>query len=91
MRYVAMSFFRFRLDCLDHYESTPTELDPQLHCGLDQIYSVPIIRVFGSTGQGQRVCAHVHGALPYLYLEYDGSLEQDAGESTYFRLAQLPC
>ncbi|KAL1381522.1 ribonuclease H-like domain-containing protein [Phyllosticta capitalensis] len=25
----------------------------------------------------QKVCAHIHGALPYLYLDYDGSLEPD--------------
>ncbi|KAF2146268.1 uncharacterized protein K452DRAFT_263960 [Aplosporella prunicola CBS 121167] len=77
-----MSFFRFRLDCLDHYESTPTELDPQLHRSLGQTsYTVPVIRVFGATETGQRVCAHIHGALPYLYLEYDGSLEQKAVDS----------
>ena len=42
---------------------------------------MPVIRVFGSTETGQKVCAHVHGALPYLYVEYTGSLNPDDGMS----------
>ncbi|KAF2090449.1 hypothetical protein K490DRAFT_35841 [Saccharata proteae CBS 121410] len=77
-----MEHFRFRLNCIDHYQAAPTELDPQLHRGSGlpsqrhNAYQVPVIRVFGATETGQKVCAHIHGALPYLYLEYKGSLKQ---------------
>lgn len=78
-----MDTFRFRLNCIDHYQAVPTELDPVLRRapGSSQRYNaptVPVIRVFGATETGQKVCAHIHGALPYLYLEYHGSLGQDA-------------
>ncbi|KAK3955000.1 hypothetical protein QBC32DRAFT_381995 [Pseudoneurospora amorphoporcata] len=75
-----MDIFRVRLNCIDHYQATPTEYDPQF--GQDVRFShsrkppkLPVIRVFGSTETGQKVCAHIHGAFPYLYVEYEGSLE----------------
>ncbi|KAJ4413199.1 DNA polymerase zeta [Didymella pomorum] len=80
-----MDTFRFRLNCLDNYQATPTDLDPVLRRGAgpsqksrEQAPQVPVIRAFGATETGQKVCAHIHGALPYLYLEYTGSLEKDA-------------
>ncbi|TQS35389.1 hypothetical protein Golomagni_04190 [Golovinomyces magnicellulatus] len=74
-----MELFRFRLNCIDHYQVTPSRFDPQLRCDVESSDSrkkpkVPVIRVFGATETGQRVCAHIHGAFPYLYIEYDGSL-----------------
>ena len=77
-----MDTFRFRLNCIDHYQATPTELDPVLRRGAgpsqrQNAPKVPVIRVFGATESGQKVCAHIHGALPYLYLEYKGSLDKD--------------
>lgn len=82
-----MDIFRFRLNCLDNYQATPTDLDPVLRRGAgpsqksrEQSPQVPVIRAFGATETGQKVCAHIHGALPYLYLEYPGSLEKDVGE-----------
>jgi len=77
--------FRFRLNCVDHYQATPTALDPQFHWPSQpskgqNAPAVPVIRVFGSTETGQKVCAHVHGAVPYLYLRYDGGLEHDEGK-----------
>ena len=79
-----METFRFRLNCIDHYQAIPTDLDPVLRRGTAQsqrqhVPRVPVIRVFGATETGQKVCAHIHGALPYLYLEYNGSLEKAAG------------
>ncbi|KAF1841784.1 DNA polymeras-like protein zeta catalytic subunit [Cucurbitaria berberidis CBS 394.84] len=78
-----METFRFRLNCIDNYQATPTDLDPVLrrNTGPSQRQGapqVPVIRAFGATETGQKVCAHIHGALPYLYLEYSGSLEKDA-------------
>ena len=35
--------------------------------------TVPTIRVFGSTKEGQRACLHIHQIFPYLYVAYDGS------------------
>ncbi|KAF2022180.1 hypothetical protein BU24DRAFT_488449 [Aaosphaeria arxii CBS 175.79] len=77
-----MDTFRFRLNCIDHYQAAPTDLDPVLrrHAGPSQRHNapqVPIIRAFGATETGQKVCAHIHGALPYLYLEYSGGLDNE--------------
>ncbi|KAH9863297.1 hypothetical protein IAQ61_009574 [Plenodomus lingam] len=81
-----MDTFRFRLNCIDHYQATPTDLDPPLRriTGPNSRLSapqVPVIRAFGATETGQKVCAHIHGALPYLFLEYSGSLEEHVVEA----------
>lgn len=88
-----MDVFRVRLNCVDHYQATPTTFDPQLPgtLGSDQqraLPKVPVIRVFGATETGQKVCAHIHGALPYLYVRYDGSLIQE-DVATYIRQLNL--
>jgi DNA polymerase zeta len=83
-----METFRLRLNCVDHYQGQTTRYDPQLRSasgassGRDGL-KVPIIRVFGSTKTGQKVCAHIHGAFPYLYVNYTGSLRPDEGEFKY--------
>ncbi|KAJ6114818.1 hypothetical protein N7486_000596 [Penicillium sp. IBT 16267x] len=81
-----MDPFRVRLNCIDHYQATASELDPPLPFrdgASAKTYRprVPVIRVFGATETGQRVCVHVHGAFPYLYIEYNGSLETEAVNS----------
>lgn len=80
-----------RLNCVDHYQAVPSELDPPLPYGIntagkDGKPKVPVIRVFGATETGQKLCVHIHGALPYLYIEYDGSLRPEEGQ---YRV--LPC
>ncbi|THV49520.1 hypothetical protein BGAL_0191g00170 [Botrytis galanthina] len=77
-----MDLFRVRLNCIDHYQATPSQFDPQLKRNIkpSDIHKepkVPVIRIFGSTETGQKVCAHIHGAFPYLYIEYEGSLDPD--------------
>ncbi|KAK3066169.1 DNA polymerase zeta, partial [Teratosphaeriaceae sp. CCFEE 6253] len=79
------NLFRLRLNCIDHYQTSPTSFDPPLFgpsslssTQRNNVPHVPVIRVFGATETGQKVCAHVHGALPYLYLPYTESLDKDA-------------
>ncbi|KAH8703727.1 putative DNA polymerase zeta catalytic subunit [Talaromyces proteolyticus] len=77
-----MEPFRVRLNCVDYYQATPTEFDPRVPFGNGVAQSthrpkVPVIRAFGSTETGQKVCAHIHGAFPYLYIEYRGGLGTD--------------
>jgi DNA polymerase zeta len=80
-----MDLFRVQLNCIDHYQAAPTQFDPQLRRNIraSQLHkepSVPVIRIFGATETGQKVCAHIHGAFPYLYVEYDGNLNDEEGE-----------
>lgn len=78
-----MDLFRVRLNCVDFYQADPTELDPPLwqDAATKVAPQVPVIRVFGATETGQKVCAHIRGAFPYLYLEYHGSLAPHDVES----------
>lgn len=85
-----MDVFRVRLNCIDHYQATPTRYDPLLRKDSDLSHAakqpkVPVIRVFGSTETGQKVCAHIHGAFPYLYVEYRGPLDKATGGHEYSR------
>lgn len=80
-----MDAFKVRLNCIDFYQATPTIYDPQLRKDVrpDQLPKepkVPVIRVFGSTQTGQKVCAHIHGAFPYMYIEYTGGLSPEEGK-----------
>ncbi|KFY58978.1 hypothetical protein V496_05878 [Pseudogymnoascus sp. VKM F-4515 (FW-2607)] len=77
-----MDLFRVRLNCIDHYQSFPTRFDPQLRrdvapSEINNEPKVPVIRVFGTTETGQKVCAHIHGAFPYLYIDYNGQVTSD--------------
>ncbi|KAI2620555.1 hypothetical protein GGR54DRAFT_104581 [Hypoxylon sp. NC1633] len=86
-----MDVFRVRLNCIDHYQATPTKYDPQLRNDISPSElvkepRVPVVRVFGSTETGQKVCAHIHGAFPYLYVEYNGRLLPDEVGAYIYRL-----
>lgn len=89
-----MDHFKVRLNCVDNYQATPTKFDPILRSNvhLSQLHKeprVPVIRVFGATETGQKVCAHIHGAFPYLYIEYTGSLLADDGRIRFHFVS--PC
>ncbi|RAH43423.1 DNA-directed DNA polymerase zeta catalytic subunit REV3 [Aspergillus brunneoviolaceus CBS 621.78] len=76
-----MEPFQVRLNCVDHYQAAPSDFDPPLlyrdtTSGKNDRVKVPIIRVFGATETGQKVCVHVHGAYPYLYVQYEGDLDE---------------
>ena len=84
-----MDLFQVRLNCVDHYQAAPSEFDPPLpyRDGATGKYDrpkVPVIRVFGATETGQKVCVHIHGAFPYLYVEYTGDLNPEHGWSILF-------
>jgi DNA polymerase zeta len=77
--------FRVRLNCLDHYQNAPGPLDPPLWgpsrdtpTQRNNLPQVPVIRVFGATETGQKVCMHIHGAFPYLYIPYTESMDKNA-------------
>lgn len=84
-----MDLFRVRLNCTDYYHTTPTEFDPPLPrdegtSPHKESSKIPVIRVFGATESGQKVCAHIHGAFPYLYIRYEGSLATEDGKYISF-------
>ncbi|KAK4183761.1 putative DNA polymerase zeta catalytic subunit [Podospora australis] len=86
-----MDGFWVRLNCIDHYQATPTRYDPRLRKDYHVSQAarepkVPVVRVFGSTESGQKVCAHIHGAFPYLYVQYRGALDKETVSEYILRL-----
>ncbi len=73
-------FFRARLINIDHVLTLPGPLD-RTQCAFNAegqlLRKVPILRIFGATPAGQRVCIHVHNVFPYCYIQYKGSLDPD--------------
>ncbi|TKY87343.1 hypothetical protein EX895_004020 [Sporisorium graminicola] len=73
-------FFRVRLINIDHVLTVPTPLD-RTQCAFNaegqSLRKVPILRIFGATPAGQRVCLHIHNVYPYCYIQYKGSLDPD--------------
>jgi DNA polymerase zeta len=63
--------FSMSIFMINYYMSRP---EPSL----DEVYSdfrcseikyVPVIRVFGSTPEGQKTCLHVHNVFPYMLIK----------------------
>jgi hypothetical protein len=55
-----------RIVHLDHYLSAPGKLDRAYSPFCDQKLSrVPVIRIFGSTMAGQKICLHIHQVIEY--------------------------
>lgn len=84
-----MEPFQVRLNCVDHYQAVPSEFDPPLQYGNNSSEKngkpkIPVIRVFGATETGQKICVHVHGVFPYLYIQYDGPLRPKEGSWSAF-------
>ena len=50
---------------IDHYVAPPIPGMPGLQSGV-----VPVLRMYGVTMEGNSVCAHLHGFLPYFYVNY---------------------
>lgn len=68
----------FSLNYIDYDLYAPSDLDQRRNAfdAPDSYHqSVPLIRIFGRTDAGQRVCALVHGVFPYMYIDYDGLLD----------------
>ncbi|KAB5546990.1 hypothetical protein GE09DRAFT_1129360 [Coniochaeta sp. 2T2.1] len=83
--------FRVRLNCIDYYRASPTRYDPVLRkhvrgSQLSKEPEVPVVRVFGSTETGQKVCAHIHGAFPYMFVEYTASLAPEVVGAYIYQL-----
>jgi DNA polymerase zeta len=85
-----MAFFKVRLNCVDQYQSTATQFEPGIlqkgQHNDGKSLTFPVIRVFGATQTGQKVCAHIHGAFPYMYIDYDGL---DSGDDVKAYLQRL--
>jgi DNA polymerase zeta len=78
-----------RIVGVDYYQTRPSrELDLTYSsfggCSIDQ---VPVVRIFGSTPAGQRVCLHLHKLFPYFFLPYDDNLPLEQVDSYVHRLA----
>ncbi|KAK4700567.1 hypothetical protein P7C70_g5677, partial [Phenoliferia sp. Uapishka_3] len=88
------ALIRFRLSHIDvvtkaaaptsNFETRTSPFSPKG----TRLGAVPTIRIFGATDRGQRVVAHVHGAFPYVFIEYKGKLDPDSINSYSLRLGK---
>lgn len=55
---------------MDHYMAVPVDDFDLAYSAFKSaaVKRVPILRIFGSTQAGQKVCLHLHGLFPYLYV-----------------------
>ncbi|KAI9466500.1 hypothetical protein BX667DRAFT_273039 [Coemansia mojavensis] len=61
---------------IESYTVSPTSADCVLNKPFNiyqtPLTAVPVIRVFGTTRNGQRICLHMHQVWPYMYVRYTG-------------------
>lgn len=48
---------------------------------------MPVIRIFGTDGNGIKTCAHIHGIFPYLYIPYAGGESSAEADRLAYQLA----
>lgn len=76
-------FLRVQLDNVDSYQTAPTALDIRHATIGGKKYTfpqVPVIRVFGATLDGMKALLHIHGVFPYLYIMYNGPVDNSSGK-----------
>ncbi|GAA5969258.1 hypothetical protein JCM11641_007531 [Rhodosporidiobolus odoratus] len=78
-------FIRFRLSHLDYVLNYQHSCyDNRRSPFFDKpLRAVPEIRIFGKTDRGIPVVAHVHGAFPYVFVEYKGENLDPESVNTY--------
>ncbi|KAJ2230442.1 DNA polymerase zeta [Coemansia sp. RSA 518] len=73
---VVASVLDVQIISIDSYTGSPTPADRVQNTPFnvypEPLGAVPVIRIFGATGSGQRICLHVHQVWPYMYVRYNG-------------------
>lgn len=64
------SILSIKIVSVDHYMSFPIQNLDITHSEFRQftVKQVPVIRIFGITQNKKKICANVHGCLPYFYV-----------------------
>ena len=76
-----------RLVWLDYYMTKPNSQFDDEYSSLygTSVDSVPVLRIFGSTVGGQKVCLHVHRVLPYFFVKMEKRVETQQELEGYLR------
>lgn len=79
-----------QLNNYDFYMSKPTPLDRAhgISLPMNQYIRVPVIRIYGSLPSGHQVLCHIHGVLPYIFVQYNGEVS-DSNAIMNQKCAQL--
>lgn len=74
----------------DFYMAKPTLIDRTYgqSLPLNKFNLVPVIRVYGNLPTGHQVLCHIHGILPYIFINYDGK-DSDSSSVMNQKCAQL--
>jgi len=64
---------RVQINQIDYYLTPPGPLDNS------SLPLVPVIRIFGPSSVGPKVCVHIHQVYPYFFIEYPGTLQPRDG------------